>query len=134
MQSVISASRTREAGLIAGDLLCFLVFALLGLRSHEEGITAGGILRAAVPFQIGWLVMSWSLGLHKRGSNDARRVMRAWVPAWAIGLVIRTVVFDHSFAPAFGVVSLLFNAGLLLLWRALLSPFALGRARTEARP
>ena len=133
MQSATSSTtRTREAGLVIGDLLCFLIFALLGLRSHEEGITASGIVRAAVPFQVGWLLLSWSLGLQKRGTSAARRVTRAWVPAWAVGLVIRTVFFDHSFAPTFGVVSLLFNAGLLLIWRCLLSPFVLGRPKTPA--
>ncbi|HEX5370207.1 MAG TPA: DUF3054 domain-containing protein [Dehalococcoidia bacterium] len=131
MQTVNSNTRTREAGLVAGDLLCFLIFALLGLRSHEEGITASGIVRAAVPFQVGWLILSWSLGLHKRRTSDARRVMRTWVPAWAVGLIIRTVFFDHSFAPTFGVVSLLFNACLLLIWRCLVAPFALGRQRPE---
>jgi hypothetical protein len=131
MQGVSNTVRSREAGLVAGDLLCFLVFALLGLRSHEEGITAGGIVRAAVPFQAGWLVLSASLGLQKGAAGDARRVMRAWVPAWALGLIIRTVFFDRSFAPTFGVVSLLFNAVLLLVWRSVLAPRVLGRARPE---
>jgi hypothetical protein len=115
---------------LIGDLVCFLVFAVLGLRSHEDGITAGGILRAAVPFQTGWLVVS--LLMRRRSpvsSSDAQTVVQTWVPAWAIGLVLRTAIFDRSFAPTFAVVSLLVNAVLLLLWRAVFAPLLLRRSR-----
>ena len=43
----------RGAVLLIGDLICFLAFALLGLRSHEDGMTLNGLLRAATPFQAG---------------------------------------------------------------------------------
>jgi len=125
MIDVRNRLRGREGLLLAGDLLCFLIFAVVGLRSHEEGVTLGGILRAATPFQVGWLFVS--LVLRRQGDevSDARQVSRLWVPAWAIGLVLRTLFFDRSFAPAFAVVSLLFNGVLLMLWRSWLAPLVL---------
>jgi hypothetical protein len=125
-----SKTPRRDWFVLIGDLICFLVFAVLGLRSHEDGITAGGILRAAVPFQTGWLVVSLLMRRHRSpvSSSDAQTVVQTWVPAWAIGLVLRTAIFDRSFAPTFAVVSLLVNAVLLLLWRAVFAPLLLRRS------
>ena len=124
MLDVRNRLRGREGLLLAGDLVCFLLFAVLGLRSHEDGITAGGILRAAVRFQTGWLFVSLALG--KPGTtSDSRQVTRLWVPAWAIGLLLRTLLFDRSFAVTFAIVSLLVNGVLLMLWRSVLAPLLL---------
>jgi hypothetical protein len=84
-----------------------------------------------VPFQIGWLVVSLLMRRHRSpvSANDAQLVIKNWVPAWAIGLVLRTAIFDRSFAPTFAVVSLLVNAVLLLLWRAVFAPLLLRRSR-----
>lgn len=127
MISVRNRLTLREAVLLIGDVLCFFAFAVLGLRSHEDGITLNGVLRAATPFQAGWLLMSFVLGTYRVGAGDSRRVVRTWVPAWALGLVLRTVFFDRSFEATFAVVSLLVNGVLLLLWRGLLAPLVLRR-------
>jgi hypothetical protein len=128
----ISWRRARGATIVlSGDLACFLVFALLGLRSHEDGITFGGILRAAVPFQAGWLLLSTAVGLNRPGApaTSSRLIVRAWVPAWAAGLVIRTAVFGREFAPSFGIVALLVNGVLLLVWRCLAAPLVIRGGR-----
>ena len=125
MLSVKNRLKGHEGLLLGGDLVCFLVFAVLGLRSHEDGITAGGILRAAVPFQLGWLFVSFGLGKPDASATDSRRVARLWVPAWAAGLVLRTLLFDRSFATTFAIVALLVNGVLLMLWRAVLAPLLL---------
>ncbi|MPZ49496.1 MAG: DUF3054 family protein [Dehalococcoidia bacterium] len=125
MRDLRTSEVSLPAGLVlAGDLLCFLIFALLGLRSHEDGITASGLLRAAVPFQAGWLVFSVIFGLPgKRPKMDAPgRVLMAWVPAWLLGLALRSLVFGRAFSPTFAGISFLVNAILLLIWRTLLAP------------
>jgi len=117
-------SRLPAVLLLAGDLACFLAFAVIGLRSHEDGVTASGVLRAAVPFQAGWLVFSTLLGLQSaRAAATPRRVLIAWVPSWALGLALRTLVFGRAFAPAFAVISFITNAVLLVGWR-----FVVGKA------
>jgi hypothetical protein len=125
MTSVRTRLRGREGLLLAGDLACFLVFAVLGLRSHEDGITVAGVLRAALPFQAGWLLVSLLAGRQSEASTGSRQTTRLWVPAWAIGLVLRTLFFDRSFAAMFAVVSLLVNGMLLIIWRSLLAPLVL---------
>ena len=125
MIDVKNRLRGREGLLLAGDLLCFLLFAILGLRSHEDGITLGGIARAALPFQFGWLLVSLLLGRSGAAATDSRQVARLWVPAWALGLVIRTLLFDRTFEVTFAIVSLLVNGVLLMLWRSVLAPLLL---------
>jgi hypothetical protein len=119
MQTV---TKNRTAILLAGDLICFLVFALLGLRSHEDGITLGGVIRAATPFQAGWLIAGLVPALHENRAQHRRTgVLRRWVPAWIIGLALRTLLFDRSFEASFAVVSFIANAALLVLWRSVLA-------------
>lgn len=113
---------------MVGDLLCMLIFAVLGLRSHEDGITFGGILRAATPFQAGWLIVIGAIGVQRRPEpSDSRGLIRAWIPAWALGLVIRAVLFDGSLEVTFAIVSLLVIGVLLMLWRGVLAPILLRR-------
>lgn len=115
---------SKTALLLAGDLVCFLVFALLGLRSHEDGITLEAIVRAAAPFQAGWLLVAVLMRRHA-ARTQPRDIARLWVPAWALGLVLRTLLFDSSLEASFAVVALLVNGVLLMLWRGLLAPVLL---------
>jgi len=116
MQTV---GKNRRAVLLAGDLISFLVFALLGLRSHEDGMTLGGVVRAATPFQAGWLIAGLVPVFHeRRSSHRSTGVLRRWVPAWVIGLGLRTLLFDRSFEVSFAVVAFIANGLLLLLWRS----------------
>jgi hypothetical protein len=119
----------RDLFLYAGDFVCFLVFAVLGLRSHEDGITADGILRAAVPFQVSWLAMTLVLrGQPGIGEiTRSRNVIRDWIPALVLGLAIRSLVFGRAFAPTFAIVAFLVNGALLVLWRCVLAPMLMRR-------
>ena len=125
MIDVKSRLQGRDGLLLIGDLLCFVIFAVLGLRSHEEGITFGSFVRAAVPFQAGWLFVHIVLGKSGAAATDSRQLARLWVPAWALGLVIRLIFFDRTFAVTFAIVALLFNGVLLMLWRSVLAPLVL---------
>jgi hypothetical protein len=124
-----STAKLSQVLLLAGDLVCFLIFAVLGLRSHEDGITADGILRAAVPFQVSWAVVSTLLRGQPGVGEIAkpRNVIRVWIPALVIGLVIRSLVFGRDFAPTFAVVAFLVNGLLLVLWRCVLAPVVVRR-------
>jgi hypothetical protein len=119
----------RDLFLYAGDFVCFLVFAVLGLRSHEDGITADGILRAAVPFQVSWLAMTLVLrGQPGIGEiTRSRNVIRVWIPALVLGLATRSLVFGRAFAPTFAIVAFLVNGALLVLWRCVLAPMLMRR-------
>jgi uncharacterized membrane protein YeaQ/YmgE (transglycosylase-associated protein family) len=46
-------------------------------------------------------------------------MLKPFVPAWVIGLVLRTLVFGRDFAPTFAIVAFITNAILLCVWRLL---------------
>jgi hypothetical protein len=121
---------------ILGDVACLLVFAIAGSRSHSEGLTLDYLLRAAGPFIVSWLLFAWLSGRFEPGAltapSDAwRPTLEAWLPAWLLGLVLRIAVFGRGFVPAFAVVSLLFNAVLLCLWRTVLAYIEVKRASKD---
>jgi hypothetical protein len=122
MAAVRATVTSRSLALLAGDLVCFLVFALLGLRSHEDGITGSGVLRAAAPFQAGWLLAGLVPFFHESlAAHRSTGVLRRWLPAWAMGLALRSLAFGRAFAPTFAMISFVVNLGLLLFWRSLLA-------------
>jgi len=134
--------KVEAAVILAGDLLCFLIFAVAGLRSHEDGLGVSSIVRVALPFQAGWLVTWLAFGRGRsraastpdgRVSSGAREVLRAWLPAWLLGLLIRSLVFGRAFAPVFAIIALVFNGALLVLWRSVAAP-RLVRTRERALP
>ncbi|EUA68678.1 hypothetical protein I553_1866 [Mycobacterium xenopi 4042] len=49
-----------RAGWLGVDVLCVLLFCALGRRSHDEGLSAAGVVTTAWPFLsgtvVGWLV------------------------------------------------------------------------------
>ena len=122
----------RVALLAVGDLVVFLVFVVLGLSNHKEAVTAGNIARTAAPFVIAWAVIGPIFGAYgRRGSASSTqprvllaRSIPAWVVAWAVGLLLRVVVFRDTLAPAFAAIALVFNAIFLLGWRVALAQLA----------
>ncbi len=121
--------------LAAGDLACFLLFALIGLRNHEEGLTIAHLIRAGGLFWLAWAGLALVLGLYAEETRlSRRRLLGTWAAAWVVGLTGRAVLFGRSPEPAFAIVALLFNGAALLLWRTLASFLtrAAGRARTGA--
>lgn len=91
-----SLSADRRRGLLwLGDTLCFLVFAALGLRNHDDGITATELLRVAGPFIAAWsltvLVMPTPAMAITPG-RLAASLLRAWLPALVIAIGLRSLV------------------------------------------
>lgn len=120
------ASRWRIAALAAGDALSFLVFAGVGRQTHEEasGLGALGYVAAtAVPFALGWFLVTPWLGAFRRDlTMGVRAMMRrtelAWLAAWPVTLLLRwALASDHRVPLSFAIVILLSNAVFLGLWR-----------------
>ena len=120
--------------LVIGDILVFIIFAIIGDTSHGKlsGLASvGHSIVVALPFIAGWFLVSPFIGLFRRELLTQPRAMAirtlfAWIPAWVIAMILRGIFFDHGIpAPAFMVIALLFNAALLEIWRW---PFALNNA------
>ncbi len=132
------SNRQRITWLVIGDALVFLVFAFIGRRSHNEAIGIGALFQVmltALPFAAAWFIVSPLLGAFKRGlerkpGTMVTRTLLAWLAAWPIALVLRGVFVDHAVPPlTFGIITLVANSVLLLLWRW---PFALFMSRRKS--
>ncbi len=119
----------RVAALAVGDLIAFLLFAIIGLTNHKEDVSLSSVAATAAPFIIAWFVISPFLGAFGRQGSAAttrpvpllRRTAVAWIVAWAVTLLLRRFAFGGDIPPAFIVVALLVNAVLLLGWRGVAS-------------
>ena len=116
----------RVAALVVGDAASFLLFAATGRRTHDEasGIAAiGQIAETALPFALGWFVISPFAGTFRRLATRGPRQMLvrtelAWLIAWPVTLVLRWwLAPDHNVPLSFALVILLANAVFLGVWR-----------------
>jgi hypothetical protein len=130
-----SVSPWRIAALVAGDALSFLVFAGVGRNTHSEasGLAAlGQVALTALPFALGWFLVSPWVGAYRRAATDTVRRMLtrtelAWLAAYPAALILRVIIApDPSLSITkfitFAIVILLANAVFLGVWR---SAFAL---------
>lgn len=99
------------------DVIAVLVFCAAGRRSHDEGLSMGGVAMTAWPFlsgtALGWLV--------SRGWRRPTAVVPTGVVVWlctvAVGMVLRKVTAAGA-AVSFVMVASTVTAVLLLGWRA----------------
>lgn len=114
-----SEVRTRPALVaLATDVVCVVVFATIGRRSHAEGLTVTGIAETVLPFlagtAVGWLV--------SRGWRHPTALLPTGVLVWActvaVGMLLRRTISHGGTPPSFVVVASVATAVLLLGWRA----------------
>ena len=131
------AGNWRVAALVVGDLISFLIFAAAGRRSHSEaaGLDAvGQIARTALPFALGWFLVSPFAGAFRRDKTftPARMLARtelALLAAWPATLLLRwALADDHQVPLSFAAVILIANAVFLGLWRTTFALLARRRA------
>jgi hypothetical protein len=114
---------------IAGDLAIFFAFGLVGLNSHDRAATVSAFSRAILPFAAGWVLFAYLAPWTRiTAACTPEQVGRAWIPAWLVGLLLRSLVFGRQFAPTFAIIAFLFQGVLLLLWRLLAARRTVGRA------
>ena len=129
--------------LAIGDVLAFLIFAVIGTYSHK-GLTAiGQIIWTALPFILSWFLIAPFLGAFRRElmiqpKEIALRTLWAWLVAWPLGVALHFVFDWHAISLvstlSFALVTLISNTIFLLLWRI---PFAIAnmdRDRRELAP
>lgn len=110
-----------------GDLVVLLAFIFAGTLQHWplDAIQADPLIYvyAAGPFILGWLLCAPLIGAYSPGGGSAPNssiplAIRSWVPAAAIGLLVRVVaVPDRGFDPIFAGIMLVGGAIVLSAWR-----------------
>ncbi len=137
-QTAGMSDKQRITWLVIGDVVVFLVFAFIGRRSHNEAIGIGAffqVVLTALPFAAAWFIISPVIGAFKRGlerkpGTMATRTLLSWLAAWPVALALRGIFVDHAVPPlTFGIITLVANSILLLLWRW---PFAFFMSRRKA--
>jgi len=101
------------------DAAALVVFVLVGLRGHRVG-TMEGVLRTAVPLLAAWFLVAWLAHAYRR--PGWRSLLRTWIVAVPIGLLVRTLIVGSPKGVrilVFIAVGLAFTLVLLVLGRLL---------------
>jgi hypothetical protein len=118
--------RVRRAMIaLFADVVCVIVFCVIGRRSHAEGLTVAGIARTAWPFLagtgVGWLLIrGW-----RRPFTVIPTGVAVWVCTVVVGMALRKVS-SAGVSPSFVVVASVSTAVLLVGWRAAAALFPRG--------
>jgi Protein of unknown function (DUF3054) len=75
--------------LVITDATALILFVLMGMRSHHEGTLIGIFLRNAIPLLGAWFVVAAFFGTYRKPGLVI--VMRTWIVAVPIGLVVRSL-------------------------------------------
>ncbi len=109
----------RGPGWLGVDVVCVLVFCVVGRRSHDEGLDVAGVAATAWPFLSG-TALGW---LAARAWRDPTAVAPTGVVVWlctvAVGMLLRKATCA-GVAASFVLVASTVTALLLLGWRAAL--------------
>ena len=107
---------TDKRVLIAGDLATMLLFAFIGIASHEKDISLAIVARSFLPFAATWLTLGAALGAF-RTERPSLRLLAVYLVCGVTALIARSVIFDRTLLNAFFVIALLGNGLLLFAWR-----------------
>lgn len=105
---------------MAMDVLCVLVFALVGRASHDEGLTVAGVLLVAWPFLAG-LAVGWGAARRLRHGWPIKpgAAILVWAGALVVGMVLRAATGAGT-ALSFVLVAAFTLFAALVGWRSLL--------------
>jgi hypothetical protein len=103
---------------VACDVVCVLVFVLVGTANHQSGGTAGRIALVTLPFLVG-LAVGWVAARAWRApARPWPTGVAIWFATVALGLLLRLLA-GGGFAWSFAIVTALFLAATMLGWRLL---------------
>jgi len=109
------------------DAAALIVFVLVGIRGHHAG-TVEGFLRNAAPLLGVWFLVAWLAHTYRR--QGWRSLLRNWIVAVPIGLLVRTLIVGSPKGGkilVFIAVGLAFTALFLVLGRLLARILSRGR-------
>jgi hypothetical protein len=100
------------------DVVCVLVFVLVGTANHQSGGMAGRVALVTLPFLVG-LAVGWVAARAWRApARPWPTGVAIWFATVALGLLLRPGA-RGGFAWSFAIVTALFLAATMLGWRLL---------------
>ena len=106
--------------LAAGDALAIVLFSVIGLANHDEGITVGGIVRNSGPILAAFAVVAPFARTYTK--PGLRSLLVTWAIAVPIGVVIRAIALDRpadGSQATFAIVTMITTLILLVAWRGI---------------
>lgn len=103
-----------------GDSVAIVLFAVIGLLSHREGLSLGGIVRNALPILLVWFLVAPFMRTYRQPTW--RNLLYTWAVAVSAGVWLRFMVLGHPFGTGFFIfwgIALVSTLVLLLIWRGL---------------
>ena len=125
MRRVLGGGAT--AWYVFADTAALIVFVIVGISGHRAS-TLDGFLRNAVPLLGAWFLVAWLAHTYRR--PGWRSLLRNWVVAVPIGLIIRTLIVGSPKGVqilVFIAVGLAFTGLFLVLGRLLARLLSRGR-------
>jgi hypothetical protein len=111
--------RGRRVLLATGDIVSLVIFTVIGLINHEDGVTLGGVLQVVLPIVAVGAAATWLFGTYRR--PGLATLLPAWLVSVPAGLLIRKALFGTpdtwSSTGVFLCVALAFTLLFLLAWR-----------------
>jgi hypothetical protein len=101
----------------AADLAAVAIYVLVGRLSHDESVSASGLLSTGWPFLIGIVGGYIGIALTRWPALSLRGGAVITVKTFVIGLVLRYGVAEDATPFSFVVVTIVVLAALMLGWR-----------------
>ena len=117
MRRLLAVSPPLAAG---ADAAAIVVFTLIGLLSHQGGVSGRGLARDLLPLLGGWFAVALLVRLYTRPS--LWRLVATWLLGITGGVVLRAAILHHTAAgkeAAFLVVALVLTLLFALIARLL---------------
>ena len=114
----VATRAPRARVLAAGDALAIVLFAVVGLANHREGITAAGLARNTLPILSAWFALAPLTDAYRR--PGLRTMLATWAIAVPVGVALRAVILrrdaDES-QVVFALITMAVTLAFLLGWR-----------------
>jgi glycopeptide antibiotics resistance protein len=119
--------RSRAAWYVVADAAALLLFVLIGIRGHRAG-TVEGFLRNAIPLLGVWFLVALLAHTYRR--PGWRSLLRNWIVAVPVGLLVRTLIVG---SPKGGKILVFIAVGLAFTLLFLVLGRLLARLLSRAR-
>jgi hypothetical protein len=117
IQPVPGPAGRRVAGAVAADLVCVLIFVLIGRHAHSEADSAAGVVATTWPFAVGVIGGYIGAALTQWSAYSWRGACVIVVKTLILGLVLRYTVARDGTPLPFIIVTTLFLTAFMMGWR-----------------
>jgi hypothetical protein len=113
------ATTKRGAALAAGDVVALVIFTVIGLVNHKDGVTFSGVLKVMMPLVIVGAIATTIFGTYHR--PGIKTLLPAWLVTVPIAILIRKALFhtpsSWGSTGIFIGVALAFTLLFVMAWR-----------------